>query len=57
MNDNFNDLLNIYTKEKVHENSSSSSTACIKSTLLILFSYFESEGLGEIKDVRKENLK
>ena len=57
MNEHFNNLLYIYTKEKVHENSSSSSIACIKSTLLILFSYLNDHGIEDVKDIRKENLK
>ena len=53
MNEHFNNLLNIYTKEKVHENSSSSSIASIKSTLLILFSYLNDNGIEYVNDISK----
>jgi integrase/recombinase XerD len=57
MNEHFNNLLNSYTKEKEHEGSSKASIVCIKSTLLILFSYLNNQGIEEVKEVRKENLK
>src|SRR4030042_2265121 len=57
MNESFNNLLNTYTKEKEHGTPSRASIVCIKSTLLILFSYLESQEIIDIKDVRKENLK